>query len=127
MVGIEVIQEIKNKDTIYYVLIHNKYNLLKFALKAHTVSQQSIQGEQQKVNKWNENDRKQFKMRWVLCKMLSVGTYFERLQTVNGHYISTEFELSSHLLYMYFMLCKQQFLKKWKQLIMSTGHSPDFS
>ena len=24
MVGIEVIQEIKNKDTIYYVLIHNK-------------------------------------------------------------------------------------------------------
>ena len=35
--------------------------------------------------------------------MLSVGTYFERLQTVNGHYISTEFELSSHLLYMYFM------------------------
>ena len=63
MVGIEVIQEIKNKDTIYYVLIHNKYNLLKFALKAHTVSQQSIQGEQQKVNKRNENDRKQFKMR----------------------------------------------------------------
>ena len=63
MVGIEVIQEIKNKDTIYCVLIHNKYNLLKFALKAHTVSQQSIQGEQQKVNKRNENDRKQFKMR----------------------------------------------------------------
>lgn len=63
MVGIEVIQEIKNKDTIYCVLIHNKYNLLKFSLKAHTVSQQSIQGEQQKVNKRNENDRKQFKMR----------------------------------------------------------------
>ena len=63
MVGIEVIQEIKNKDTIYCVLIHNKYNLLKFALKAHTVSQQSIQGKQQKVNKGNENDRKQFKMR----------------------------------------------------------------
>ena len=63
MIDIEIIQKIKNKNTIYCVLIHNKYNLLKFALKAHTVSQQSIQGEQQKVNKWNENDRKQFKMR----------------------------------------------------------------
>lgn len=47
----EVSQEIKKKDTIYCVLIHNKYSLLKFALKAHIAPQQFAKWKQEKVNK----------------------------------------------------------------------------
>lgn len=55
----EVFQEIKNKEIVYCVLIHNKYNLLKFALKAPTAIGSSLK-VQKEVNKTRTENKMSF-------------------------------------------------------------------